>query len=137
MSKHSIFTAIIIAIAATLTGCAAVAITAMGVGGATAVNHTLTGIAYKTFTIPLPRVKSAALTALDRMGIRVQGSGKEDGSDVIRATGNDRNIEVQLEPISAKSTRMRVTAKQSNGILYDSATATEIIIQTDKILGSN
>jgi hypothetical protein len=135
MSKSSLFGAA--AVVLITAGCAPLAITALGVGGATAVNHTLTGIAYKTFTLPLPRVKSGALAALDRMGIKVHGSSKEDGSDVIRATGNDRNIEVQLEPISAKSTRMRVTAKQSNGILYDSATATEIIIQTDKILGSN
>jgi hypothetical protein len=134
MSKSSLFG---VAAAVLITaGCAPLAITALGVGGATAVNHTLTGIAYKTFT-SLPRVKSGALAALDRMGIKVHGSSKEDGSDVIRATGNDRNIEVQLEPISAKSTRMRVTAKQSGGLLYDSATATEIIIQTDKILGSN
>ena len=135
MSKSSLFG--VAAVVLITAGCAPLAITALGVGGATAVNHTLTGIAYKTFTLPLPRVKSGALAALDRMGIKVHGSSKEDGSDVIRATGNDRNIEVQLEPISAKSTRMRVTAKQSNGILYDSATATEIIIQTDKILGSN
>jgi hypothetical protein len=135
MSKSSLFGAA--AVVLIMAGCAPLAITALGVGGATAVNHTLTGIAYKTFTLPLPRVKSGALAALDRMGIKVHGSSREDGSDVIRATGNDRNIEVQLEPISAKSTRMRVTAKQSNGILYDSATATEIIIQTDKILGAN
>jgi hypothetical protein len=135
MRKSSYFGAA--AVVLMTAGCAPLAITALGVGGATAVNHTLTGIAYKTFTLPLPRVKTGALAALDRMGIKVQGSSKEDGSDVIRATGNDRNIEVQLEPISAKSTRMRVTAKQSGGLLYDSATATEIIIQTDKVLGSN
>ena len=132
MHRTSAFCVVSIALSA-LAGCAPLAITAMGVGGATAVNHTLTGIAYKTFTIPLPRVKSASLAALNRMGMKVAGTSRQDGNDVITATGNERSIEVLLEPISSKSTRMRVTAR-TGGLLYDSATATEIIIQTDKVL---
>jgi uncharacterized protein DUF3568 len=133
MSRTPFYHAAAIALSVLAAGCAPVAITALGVGSATAVNHTLTGIAYKTFTIPMPRVKSASLTALNRMGMKVAGTSRQDGNDVITATGNERNIEVLLEPISSKSTRMRVTAR-TGGLLYDSATATEIIIQTDKVL---
>ena len=47
---------------ATLTsGCAAVGLTALGVGTAVGVNHTLNGIVYRTFSEPLPKVKRAAL----------------------------------------------------------------------------
>ena len=42
-------------------GCAAVALTAAAVGGGVAANHQLGGIAYRTFTAPLPRVRSAAM----------------------------------------------------------------------------
>jgi hypothetical protein len=114
--------------------CAPVAYTALGVGGATAVNHTLTGVTYKTFTLPLSQVKTASLSALERMGIRVDGSATQQGHEVVKATGNDRNIEIVLEPISSNSTRMRVIARSSGGILYDSATATEIITQTERVL---
>lgn len=117
-------------------GCVGVALTGLGVGGATAVNHTLTGITYKTFTAPLPQVRTASVTALNRMGLKYGGVAKESGNDVLKATGNDRNIEIVLEPISANTTRMRVTARNAGGILYDSATATEIILQTEKVMGN-
>src|SRR5215212_2718193 len=101
----------LLGVAVIAAGCAPVALTALGVGSATAVNHTLTGVTYKTFTLPLPQVKTASLSALGRMGIKVDGSGPHEGNEVVRATANDRNIEIVLEPISSNSTRMRVIAR--------------------------
>lgn len=120
-----------------LSGCAAIGLTLFGVGAGvttgTAVSYTLDGIAYRTFTAPLPKVESATLLALDRMGIKVAGSEKTEEGKLIRALGVDRQIEIQLETISPKTTRIRTVAKQ--GIFFkDRATATEIIIQTEKIL---
>ena len=131
--RHLLLSALVGAAFAT-TACAPLALTALGVGSATAVNHTLTGVTYKTFTLPMPQVKKASLRALDRMGIKVDGSGPQQGNEVVKATANDRNIEIVLEPISSNSTRMRVTARNSGGILFDSATATEIIMQTERVL---
>lgn len=119
---------------ATLGGCEMAAITALGVGGATAVNHTLTGITYRTFTAPLPQVRSASMTALDRMGIKRAGGQKSANGETILAKATDRDIEIELESLSKNSTRMRVTAK-NGGLFYDSATATEIILQTEKAMG--
>src|SRR5690349_4692041 len=104
---------------AALAGCAPVALTALGVGGATAVNHTMTGITYKTFTVPADRVQTASLTALNRMGMTVGSVGKEEGKRVVKASGTDRDIEIVLEPISEQTTRMRVTARNGGGLLYD------------------
>ena len=123
------------AVAVLTSGCAAVALTGLGVGSATAVNHTLTGITYKTFTAPLPQVKTASLNALDHMGIRVDAVATEEGHQVLKASGNGRQIEIVLEPISGNTTRMRVTAR-TGAVLYDSATATEIILQTEKAIGT-
>src|SRR5262245_11033102 len=120
---------------AALSACAPLAITAAGVGGATAVNHKLTGLTYRTFNAPLPRVKSASLHALSRMGIKRSGGQKTDHSETITAMANDREIEIQFESLSSNTTRMRVTAR-SGGLFYDSATATEIILQTEKALNS-
>ena len=121
----------------TMTGCAPVALTLAGLGGSAAVSHTLNGITYRTFTVSSTRVKTATVSALNRMGIKVVSSGKIDktNTDVLKAKASDRDIEIQLEPISANSTRMRVTAK-SDGIFYDSATSTEIVLQTERVLGN-
>lgn len=124
----------LIAGAALLAGCEPLSITAFGVGASAGVAHTMGGITYRTFTAPMPKVKNATMTALDRMGIKVASSSNAEGSQVIKGNAAGREIEVTLEPISAKTTRMRTVAK--NGLFYDSATATEIILQTEKALGN-
>jgi hypothetical protein len=105
-----------------------------GVATGTSVAYTLDGIAYRTFTASLPQVESATRTALDHMGIKVETTSKIDQGKAIKAVSNDREIEIELEMVSAKTTRIRTVAKQ--GIFFkDRATATEIIIQTEKVLG--
>jgi hypothetical protein len=121
-----------------LTGCAAVGLTLFSVGAGvttgTSVAYSLDGIAYKTFTAPLPQVESATRTALDRMGIKIEATSKMEQGKAIKAQTNDREIEIELEMVSNKTTRIRTVAKQ--GIFFkDRATATEIIIQTEKALG--
>jgi hypothetical protein len=122
-----------------LHGCVAgLGLTLLGVGAGvttgTSVAYTLDGIAYRTFTAPLPQVETATRTALDRMGIKIEATSKIDQGKAIKALSNDRDIEIELEMVSNKTTRIRTVAKQ--GIFFkDRATATEIIIQTEKALG--
>ena len=121
-----------------LSGCAAVGMTLFGVGAGvttgTAVSYTLDGIAYRTFAAPLPEVEKATRTALHRMGIPVEATAKIEQGKSITATAADREIEIELEIVSSKTTRMRTVAKQ--GIFFkDRATAAEIIYQTEKVLG--
>ncbi|MFZ3088034.1 MAG: DUF3568 family protein [Methylotenera sp.] len=117
-------------------GCIPAMTTAAGVGGSAALNHTLTGTTYRTFTAPAAKVRVATVNALSRMKITVVSEGMQDKSNVIlfSAKTSERNIEIQLEPISANTTRMKVAAKKSM-FLYDTATAEEIILQTKKYLG--
>lgn len=116
-----------------LQGCDPISLTAMGIGASTGVQHTLTGISYRTFSIPLPRVRSAVMTAFDRMGIEVGGTEPIDNGQRFTARAADRDIEVELEALTPKTTRMRSTAK--SGIFRDASTATEIIMQTERVLG--
>jgi hypothetical protein len=122
-----------------LNGCAApLALTLLGVGAGvttgTAVSYTMDGIAYRTFTASLPQVERATLTALNDMGMAIEGSQKTDEGKSIKAKGLDRQIEIELQAISSKTTRIRTVAK--DGIFFkDRATATEIILQTERILG--
>jgi hypothetical protein len=121
-----------------LNGCAApLALTLLGVGAGvttgTAVSYTMDGIAYRTFTASLPQVERATLTALNDMGMAIEGSQKTDEGKSIKAKGLDRQIEIELQAISSKTTRIRTVAKE--GVFFkDRATATEIILQTERIL---
>lgn len=119
----------------TLGGCAGVALTALGVGMATGVSHTLSGMVYKTFTAPQAQVKRATLGALNRMQVKVVDSRRDGTTERILARAGDRDIEVELEALTPNTTRMAVTAKKDGGILRDGATATEVILQTEKIAG--
>jgi hypothetical protein len=122
-----------------LNGCVApVALTLFGVGAGvttgTAVSYTMDGIAYRTFTAPLPQVERATLTALNDMGMKVEGTEKTDEGKTIKAKGVERQIEIELQAISSKTTRIRTVAK--DGVFFkDRATATEIILQTERVLG--
>ena len=123
------------AAAALLCGCVPMTVTTFGVGASAGIAHGLSGITYRTFTAPMPKVKGATMAALNRMGLKVTSTQKVEGTEVIKATANDREIEVELEPLSASTTRMRTVAKK--GLLYDSATATEIILQTERTLNNS
>jgi hypothetical protein len=136
--KDAISVVVLIGVLPFLGGCAAVALTMLGVGAGvatgTSVGYTLDGYAYRTFTAPLPQVESATRLALNRMGIKISATAKTEQGKAIAATGNDREIEVEFEVISSNATRIRTVAKQ--GFFFkDRATATEIIMQTEKVLG--
>lgn len=120
-----------------LGGCVAVGLTALGVGMATGVSHTLGGIVYKTFSVPQAQVKKATLAALGRMQVKVIKTTHDKATEVIVAKAGDRDVEVELEALTGSTTRMSVTVKKDGGLLRDSATATEIILQTERLVGTN
>ena len=128
----------VIAVAAfcPLGGCVAVALTAGGVGMATGVSHTLSGIVYKTFTTPQAQVKRATYGALNRMQIKVVHAKRDGSTEKIEAKAGDRDVAIELEALTPGTTRMMVTAKKDGGLLRDGATATEVILQTEKLLGT-
>lgn len=70
------------------------------------------------------------------MKIKVVSDDMQAKSNIrlLTAKTSERNIEIQIEPISVNTTRMKVTAK-SSAFSYDSATAEDILIQTKKSLG--
>ena len=135
--RSAIRLVVLLGILPLLNGCAATALTLFGVGAGvatgTSVGYTLDGFAYRTFTASLPQVESATRTALNRMGIKIEATAKTEQGKAIAATGNDREIEVELEVVSSKATRIRTVAKQGY-FFKDRATATEIILQTEKVL---
>ena len=116
------FAVLVAACAVNLNGCVAVGLTALGVGMATGVSHTLSGMVYKTFTTPQAQVKRAALGALNRMQVKVLDTKRNGTTETIHAKAGDRDIEIDLEALTPATTRMVVTAKKDGGILRDGAT---------------
>ena len=119
---------------ATLSACNPFAATAVGVGASAGIQHTVGGIAYRTFSAPLPNVRAAVRDALDYMKIRIGSTYKIDNGVRFRARASDLEIEIDLESLTPNATRMRSTAR--NGLLMDSATATEIVRQTLRALAA-
>jgi hypothetical protein len=103
----------------------------LGAGTSTALGHSLNGTAYRTFTAPLREVRKAMLEALATMGMRVEYTETLEGGELIVASAEKRAIYIDLEPLTSRATRVQVAAK-NGGLLHDSATATEIVLQAEK-----
>ena len=97
-----------------------------GVAMGTSVDYTLNGIAYKTFVAPMPTVRVATLNGLHRMGMTVVDDKKSDSGWTITATARERKIDIELEKLTPRTTRMRVVAE--DGVIFkDRATEAAII----------
>lgn len=107
----------------------------LGTGAGTALRYGIDGVAYRTFTAPAPAVRQASLAALEQMGIGFESTDTFEGGEVLYARSAKRTIEIEVEPISARATRVRIAAK-NGGLFYDNATASEIVAQTERLLQS-
>ena len=118
------------------TGCAAVALTAGGLAAGSGINHTLSGISYKTFNNPLDELRGATLATLAQMDMAVEYDEASEEGWEITATAIERTIEIELERLTTQATRMRVVTHEGEIFFKDSATSTEIIIITaDNLAG--
>jgi hypothetical protein len=122
--------------AALLAGCEALAVTAMGVGASAGVTHTASSVSERTFTVPAAKVRTASLTALERMGVTVDAVDQfDEGRETIRGQAAGRRIEVEIEPMGPATTQLRASAKR-NLFVHDAATAREIVLQTEQVLAA-
>jgi hypothetical protein len=124
-------------------GCAAIPVAALGASafsaGANAAvqagkEYTRGGTVLRTFSASLPETRLALGDALERMEIEVVRD-DDDGDDrVIQAQARGREIVARLEPVTRTVTRLRLEVAE--GLFRkDRATATEIIVQTERSVG--
>ena len=113
------------------TGCAVVAPLAL--------TSTSMGVAYyymnvseKTCVYDLDTMNRASVVTLKRMGFKLREQSKdEDGYRKIQAEAEDLNFTVKLKKVTHKCTKIKVTARK-NVVIRDKATASEIILQTER-----
>jgi predicted secreted protein len=124
---------------AALQGCAGVGLTLFGVGagitGGTGVNYTLDSIAYKTFATSEEELRAATVKTLKRMAMDVTENHATESGRQIMAQAGERTVDIELDRITSRTSRMRVVVKQG-WFFRDRATAGEIIVQTDRTLDS-
>lgn len=112
-------------------GCNTLAVTMLGVGANIGINHQISGYASKTFVRPLPDILDAAQAALDLMEIAVFTIDAHGGNRTLWAYAGDLSIEIELDALTPTTTRMRVIARRSIGILVDASTAQAITLETE------
>jgi uncharacterized protein DUF3568 len=126
------------AMALSLQGCAAAGLTlasaGAGVSMGAGVEHTLNGIVYKTFGVSVNELRFAALKTLDRMDMPLTVDEKTETGWALTATASERTIEIELERLTERTTRMRIVANEGKIFFKDASTATEIITQTAQTL---
>jgi hypothetical protein len=116
-----------------LAGCQSLATSMAAAGATAALGATLAGVSYRTFTAPLAVVKQASIAALENMGMAPESFGRFESGEIIVARAAGRTIEIELEALTGRATRMRV-ATRDGGFFHDAATAAEIVAQTQKAL---
>jgi Protein of unknown function (DUF3568) len=135
--RRGVLGLLIVVGALSLQGCAAIGLTligsGVGIGAGAGTGHALDSIVYKTFTVPMDTLSKATVVTLNRMDIELVDTEATEEGQIIKATAADRKIEIEFDRLTPKTTRMRVVAKR-NWLIRDRATATEIILQTDRTL---
>lgn len=125
----------------TTSGCGVMAASLFSAGAetasATGVSYTMDNIAYKTFVLPVEPLLKETFTTLQTMGFPIENSESHVAGVHIVAhgpnTAHPMDIEIDLETLSQKTTRMRVVVKR--GVVQkDAATAGEIIAVTTQRL---
>ena len=137
MTRGHLFLLVFLVAVPGSSGCAAIGLTLLGVGagisGGTGMSYALDSIVDKTFTVPEEYLHFATLKTFKRMDIEVKESEATESGRKIIAVAGDRTINIELDRLTTRTSRMRVTAKQG-WFFRDRATAAEIIIQTERTL---
>ena len=131
---------LVAALAGLATGCTGIELPALGAaalstGMGSAVRagteYTLTGTAYRTFTLSLEDLAAVVRRTLERMELPLTDAAAHDAQLVLVAEGIDRTVRLTFTPISPSVTRLGISVKQGL-VRRDRATASEIVTQVEQ-----
>jgi hypothetical protein len=123
----------VLVLALASSGCASIAVTLAGLGAGIGANHFIGNVTHRTFTASMADVKFASMAALKRMEFEIESVEATDkGGELIRARTSGREVEIEVEPLSPRATRMRSVVRLAQSLTLDGATASEIVAQTER-----
>ncbi len=114
-----------------LTACTSVLIA----GASGGIAYTFTNVAYKTIPAPIDQVEFANRLALLKLGIRYIKSTETENEVRITAETAELKIYIDLERITAKTTKISVDARKSV-FTKDKSTAAAVITETEAMLAN-
>ncbi len=140
MRRHFLLCVVVATAVIVIQGCAGVGLALFGVGtgvtGATGVSYTLDSVAYKTFAVSEAELRAATTKTLTRLAMPVTENEPTESGRLITATAGDRTVDTELDRITARTSRMRVSVKQG-WFFKDRATAGEIIARTGQTIDND
>lgn len=134
MTARLVTIAIILAALSALPGCAAVALSAVGPAAEFGFDQAMSGNTAKTYTASLDHMRLATLKSLSRMEMDVTKDEGDSEEWEIEAEASDNTIEVDLTALTAKTTRIEVSAGDGIPFFHDDATAEEVVAQITESL---
>ena len=120
-----------------LSSCAAIGVSLLGAGASMmadqGVGHITGSRVEKTFPMPLEGVRAATIQSVSQMDLTIDSVDRTELGYLITGRAPNRRVEIELEWISDRVTRMQVDVKRSF-FQRDRATATAIVEQTESAL---
>ena len=93
--------------------------------------YTMTGTAYRTFSLSLEDLVGVTRRTLERMELPITEAEAHDERLTLRAEGIERTVRLTFTPISPTLTRLGISVKQGL-VRRDRATASEIVTQIEQ-----
>jgi len=77
------------------------------------------GGVYRTFNMPVARVKPAFVTTVVQLGMSIAAIETRGKNEVLKARRSDKSVEIEFESLGASSTRVRVTGSDQARIMSE------------------
>jgi hypothetical protein len=138
--RHTLALPVAVVISLAAGGCTGIEVAALGVAALSAgaggvvkagTEYTLTGSAYRTFSLSLDDLSTAVRSTLARLEFTVQDAVADDHELIIEAAGIERTVHLRFTPITPVVTLLKVVVRRDL-IRRDRATASELLAQIDR-----
>jgi hypothetical protein len=117
-------------------GCATVALSALGAGAGVGIPYVISDCADRTLNCSFEEVNKITPQVLRKMDIAVVNDSEIENGKRIKALTKNLDITIDVERVTKKATRITVNAKRKS-FLKDRATAEEILNQFEAMLIKN
>lgn len=117
-----------------LPGCESYSLSSGQTSSTAGIEQSFGGRSSKTFPSSVRTMRLATIQTLRRMGMPIKKERADKKGWVIESQMAGRDVDIELERISRRTTRMEVLVERGVPLLGDSASSAEIIVQTSATL---